>query len=145
MIKLQSVAITGVEQGANVASRVGEKVGSFLNWMVSEETPNERQRRLEQERIWQDRRKALWEQERASRAANTASPNSAKHSPTASFAHTASKFVDIIDHSLGGDELPAVPTQSVAQLKSQLSEAHARIRALEDALSHHDPLHALLH
>jgi len=129
MIKLQSVAISGVEQGAVVASQAAEKVGSFLNWIVSEneESEDERRRRIEHERIWHERRQKLWDAERAQR---TETQNRGKHSPTASFVETTSKLVDIIDGSLGGE--------------SQLDRANARIRALEAALARYDPSHELL-
>lgn len=129
MIKLQSVAISGVEQGAVVASQAAEKVGSFLNWIVSEneESEDERRRRVEHERIWHERRQKLWDAERAQRVETQ---NRGKHSPTASFVETTSKLVDIIDGSLGGE--------------SQLDQANARIRALEAALARYDPSHELL-
>jgi hypothetical protein len=129
MIKLQSVAISGVEQGAVVASQAAEKVGSFLNWIVSEneESEDERRRRVEHERVWHERRQKLWDAERAQRVETQ---NRGKHSPTASFVETTSKLVDIIDGSLGGE--------------SQLDQANARIRALEAALARYDPSHELL-
>lgn len=151
MIKLQTAAISGVEQGANVASQVTEKVGSFLNWMVSEETDDERRRRQEQEHIWQERRRKLWEMERASRASSNVAPNlkahgQARHSPTASFVHTTSKIVDIIDGSLGGDgdSTPANKRDIASDLRAQLDSANARVRALEAALARYEPTHELL-
>ena len=151
MIKLQTAAISGVEQGANVASQVTEKVGSFLNWMVSEETDDERRRRQEHERIWQERRRKLWEMERASRASSNVAPNlkahgQARHSPTASFVHTTSKIVDIIDSSLGGDgvESPSNKRDIASDFRDQLNSANARVRALEAALARYEPTHELL-
>lgn len=144
--KLQSVAISGVEQGANVASQVGTKVGSFLNWMVSEETEAERRRRVDQERVWQERRRAMWEQQRAERAeaSQQRSPSSGAsptqhRSPTASFVNTTSKIVDMIDGSLGGE---SQDTTSVAH--RELCAARERIKALEDALRRVDPTNELL-
>ena len=143
--KLQSVAISGVEQGANVASQVGTKVGSFLNWMVSEETETERRRRVDQERIWQERRRAMWEQQRAERAeaSQQRAPSSGAamtrhHSPTASFVNTTSKIVDMIDGSLGGE------SQDSSVAHRELCAARDRIRALEDALRRVDPTNELL-
>ena len=151
MIKLQTAAISGVEQGANVASQVTEKVGSFLNWMVSEETDDERQRRQDQERMWQERRRKLWEMERASRVSSNVAPNlkthgQVRHSPTASFVHTTSKIVDIIDGSLGGDgdSTPSNEHGVTSDLKAQLDSANARVRALEAALARYEPTHELL-
>ena len=151
MIKLQTAAISGVEQGANVASQVTEKVGSFLNWMVSEETDDERRRRQDQERMWQERRRKLWEMERASRVSSNVAPNlkthgQARHSPTASFVHTTSKIVDIIDGSLGGDgdSTPSNEYGVTSDLKAQLDSANARVRALEAALARYEPTHELL-
>ena len=144
--KLQSVAISGVEQGANVASQMGTKVGSFLNWMVSEETETERRRRVDQERVWQERRRAMWEQQRAERAeaSQQRSPSSGgaktqHRSPTASFVNTTSKIVDMIDGSLGGE---SQDTTSVAH--RELCAARERIKALEDALRRVDPTNELL-
>lgn len=144
--KLQSVAISGVEQGANVASQVGTKVGSFLNWMVSEETETERRRRVDQERVWQERRRAMWEQQRAERteASQQRLPSSGgattqHRSPTASFVNTTSKIVDMIDGSLGGE---SQDTTSVAH--RELCAARERIKALEDALRRVDPTNELL-
>ena len=151
MIKLQTAAISGVEQGANVASQVTEKVGSFLNWMVSEETDDERRRRQDQERMWQERRRKLWEMERASRVSSNVAPNlkthgQVRHSPTASFVHTTSKIVDIIDGSLGGDgdSTPSNEHGVTSDLKAQLDSANARVRALEAALARYEPTHELL-
>ena len=151
MIKLQTAAISGVEQGANVASQVTEKVGSFLNWMVSEETDDERRRRQDQERMWQERRRKLWEMERASRVSSNVAPNlkthgQVRHSPTASFVHTTSKIVDIIDGSLGGDgdSTPSNEHGVASDLKAQLDSANARVRALEAALARYEPTHELL-
>ena len=153
MIKLQTAAISGVEQGANVASQVTEKVGSFLNWMVSEETDDERQRRQDQERMWQERRRKLWEMERASRVSSNVAPNlkthgQVRHSPTASFVHTTSKIVDIIERfALRRDRTrSATPNEHgvTSDLKAQLDSANARVRALEAALARYEPTHELL-
>ena len=148
--KFRSVALQGVEQGATVATQVGEKVGSFLNWMVSEETDVERRRREDQERAWRERRKQLWEQERVARQqsttqSNTSTPNDARngayvarHSPTASFVKTTAALVDMLDGSLGGNDDVPVAHQS------KIAVAEARIRALESALRALDPNHELL-
>ena len=148
--KFRSVALQGVEQGATVATQVGEKVGSFLNWMVSEETDAERRRREAQESAWRERRKQLWEQERAAREAAKSTPDNsrgqsprayaAKHSPTASFVTTTTALVDMLDSSLGGNDDDA----RVAHHQSKIAAAEARIRALESALRQLDPHHALL-
>jgi hypothetical protein len=147
--KFRSVALQGVEQGATVATQVGEKVGSFLNWMVSEETDAERRRREAQESAWRERRKQLWEQERAARDAAKSTPDNsigqsprayaAKHSPTASFVTTTTALVDMLDSSLGGDDNDARVGH-----QSKIAAAEARIRALESALRALDPHHALL-
>ena len=147
--KFRSVALQGVEQGATVATQVGEKVGSFLNWMVSEETDAERRRREAQESAWRERRKQLWEQERAAREAAKSTPDdgrgqsprayAAKHSPTASFVTTTTALVDMLDSSLGGDDNDARVGH-----QSKIAAAEARIRALEAALRALDPHHALL-
>ena len=160
MIKLQTLAINGAEKGAQVASQVSEKVGSFLNWMVSEESEAERTKRVEQERIWQERRKAMWEAQRAEREQQKQrKPNSTpdlQRSPSKSFVegtanlvNKTARFVDLIDGSLGGDDdvyrTPRSSHSSSANaLEAQLSRANARIRALEDALARHEPLHKLL-
>lgn len=168
MIALQTMAINGVEQGANVASQVGEKVGSFLNWMVSDETEAERRRRVEQERVWQERRKQMWESQRSEREKlqhqqsqelQRQSSKGSHHSPTsslvegtASLVNKTAKLVDIIDGTLGADDLPKVPKVRAQRapsppphmLEARLDQANERIRALEDALARFDPMHELL-
>jgi len=135
---VRATAAKGVEIGESVANAVTGKAVEFLNWMTSDETEDERRRRVDEERVWRERRKALWEAERAARAMRTpelaSSPRPvAKH--TAAFVNTATAFVDMLDDSLGGDD---------GAIGNKLAAAEARSRALEAALRALDPKHPLL-